>query len=45
MTLQKKKLFSGAILYGVSNEPEVHLEPSQTSTRAFLQKYLMATSH
>ena len=29
----QKKLFSGVILYGVSNEPEVYLEPSQTSKR------------
>ena len=29
----KIKLFSGAILHGVTNEPEVYLEPSQTSMR------------
>ena len=29
----KIKLFSSAILHGMSNEPEVHLESSQTSTR------------
>ena len=29
----KIKLFSGAILHGVSNEPEGYLEPSQTSMR------------
>ena len=35
----KIKLFSSAILYGVSNEPEAYLEPCQTSTRGlFLQK-------
>ena len=27
------KLFSGAILHGASKEPEVYLEPSQTSAR------------
>ena len=26
-------LCSGAISHGASNEPEAHLEPSQTSTR------------
>ena len=29
----QKKLFSSAILHGASNEPEVYLEPSQTSMR------------
>ena len=29
----KSKLFSGAISYGASNQPEVYLEPSQTSMR------------
>ena len=29
----KIKLFSGTILHGASNEPEVYLEPSETSMR------------
>ena len=33
INIAKKKLFSGAILHGASNEPEAYLEPSQTSMR------------
>ena len=34
----QKKLFSGTILHGASNEPEAYLEPSQTSTRKLFFK-------
>ena len=31
----KLKLFGGAILHGMSNEPQAYLEPSQTSMREY----------
>ena len=38
VTFWKIKNVRSAISHGASNEPEVYLEPSQTSTRKLLQK-------